>query len=412
MKQGAAMRAETSERARDWSVVRRYGVAMLASAVALLVTAVLRPWLGQTIYLFVYPAVMMSAWYGGVGPGVLTALSGAVMAAVLFLKPLGSVRIDDPSALATAGMLVGTAWLVGTLSDGIERARREVESRAQDAEALASSLEEQATELEAQVEENQELVERLEGVNESLARAAEQALGASRAKSAFLATMSHELRTPLNAIDGYAALIEMGIYGPTSPGQMEALARIRASHSALLTLVDQVIDQARMEAGKLPLEVAPVPIADPILATRNVVEPLARAKHMELCCEPVDETLAAMADASRVTQILVNLATNAVKFTDPGGRVTIAWEADDREVRVVVHDEGWGIPPDKLDSIFDPFFQVDQSTTRREGGAGLGLTISRDLARAMGGRITVESEVGVGSTFTLTLPRYSPVGVG
>ena len=387
------------------TLAKRYGVALLASAVALAITALLRPWLGQTIYLFVYPAVMLSAWYGGFLPGMLTALAGGGAAAFFLLEPVGSIRVSDPAALATLAVLIWTSWLVDRLSRAAEEARRVAVQRAVQAEEMARALEEQAVELEMQIEANQQLVVEQEHANQRLSRAAVQAQAASRAKSTFLATMSHELRTPLNAIYGFAELMEMGIYGPVSAQQGEAIRRIRASHDVLLNLVDQVIDQARIEAGSLPLERAPVPLARVVPSTCAMVEPLARSKEIEVECRPIERRLAVEADPSRVEQIMINLITNAVKFTPPGGRVTVWCAPTDDRVDVMVSDTGPGIAADKLEAIFDPFYQVDQSSTRQEGGAGLGLTISRDLAKAMGGGISVSSRVGEGSTFTLTLPR-------
>jgi signal transduction histidine kinase len=379
---------------------RRYAAAVLAGLGALLLTALLRPWLGQTIYLFFFPAVMVSAWYGGLLAGSLVALVGASMAAVIFLEPVGSLKVTNLASLATAGVLVGIAWLVNKLSRAVDLARAEVETR-------AMHLEEQAIELEMQAEENQQLVDQLERANEHLQEAAVQAQSASRAKSAFLATMSHELRTPLNAIDGYAELLEMGIYGKPTPEQAKAIERIRVSHAVLLEMVDQVLDQARVEAGKLQLDYSPVPLSGAIETACAIAEPLASAKEIELGCEPTDPSLAAWADNARLQQILVNLLTNAVKFSDPGGTVTLSCSVAGDQVRIRVTDTGAGIPDDKLEPIFEPFYQLDQSSTRVAGGAGLGLTISRDLARAMGGEISVCSQPGVGSTFTVTLPLYS-----
>ncbi|MBW3629524.1 MAG: DUF4118 domain-containing protein [Gemmatimonadetes bacterium] len=408
MKQVALEGVKGAAPAGERSLTRRYGAAVLASIAALVITALLRPWLGQTIYLFFFPAVMVSAWYGGILPGCLTAVTGAIAADLLFLDPVGSLEVSNPISLATAGVLLVTAWLVNALARAVEQARAEAERRAVQAEEMARSLEEQATELEAQVETNQALVARLGRANERLQKAAVQAQAASRAKSAFLATMSHELRTPLNAIDGYAELIEMGIYGNPTPEQANAVARIRASHRVLLALIDQVLDQAKIEAGKLELTVRPVPIAEAVATACGIAEPLARARGIRLRRNAVDPRHTAHADAVRLEQILINLTTNAVKFTAPGGEIAIGSAAEGGRVRIDVSDTGAGIPEDKLESIFEPFYQLDQSSTRVEGGAGLGLTISRDLARAMAGDISVSSELGRGSIFTVTLPLADP----
>src|SRR5688500_8269546 len=184
MKPGAWHEEGLAEAGVERSAARRFGAAVLASAVALIVTELLHPWLGHTIYLFVYPAVMLSAWYGGFLPGALTATTGALVASYLFLEPLGSFRVNDLGALATEGMLVGTAWLVSALSRAAEKARTVAVLRAVQAEELAGSLEDQAIELEMQIERNQGLLTELETTNDRLEAALVEAEASSRSKSA------------------------------------------------------------------------------------------------------------------------------------------------------------------------------------------------------------------------------------
>jgi signal transduction histidine kinase len=236
-----------------------------------------------------------------------------------------------------------------------------------------------------------------------------EAEAANRAKSEFLAVMSHELRTPLNAIGGYAELIELGIRGPVTPQQREDLARIQKSQRHLLGLINGVLNYSRAEAGAVHYEVGDVPL-DAVLATcETLIAPQARAKSIMLQFAACQAPLTARGDREKVQQIVVNLLSNAVKFTAPRGEVTLACGRDRRpggeaNVVVTVTDTGRGIAPDALDRIFEPFVQVDTRLTRTEEGMGLGLAISRDLARGMGGDLTAESALGVGSTFTLTLP--------
>src|SRR5688500_4941377 len=180
MKPGAWHEEGLAEAGVERSAARRFGAAVLASAVALIVTELLHPWLGHTIYLFVYPAVMLSAWYGGFLPGALTAVAGASMTAFLFLTPVGTLRVDDLGGLATTGMLVGTAWLVSMLARRAEKARTVAVWRAVQAEELARSLEEQAVELEVQIDENRELVGKLEQTNAQLRQAVVEAQASSR----------------------------------------------------------------------------------------------------------------------------------------------------------------------------------------------------------------------------------------
>ena len=227
---------------------------------------------------------------------------------------------------------------------------------------------------------------------------------ASRAKSEFLAVMSHELRTPLNAIGGYAELMEMGIRGPITAQQREDLYRIQQSQRHLLGLINEVLNYARLETGTVHYDVTAVPLHDALAAALSLVAPQAQAKELSLSVAACAPSLAVRADAEKVRQILVNLLSNAVKFTDRGGRVELACVAEGARIRVLVRDTGIGIAAEQLDRIFEPFVQVRADLTRTAEGTGLGLAISRDLARGMGGDLTVRSAPGEGSTFELTLP--------
>jgi signal transduction histidine kinase len=232
---------------------------------------------------------------------------------------------------------------------------------------------------------------------------------ANRAKGEFLAVMSHELRTPLNAIGGYAELMEMGIRGPVTPQQQEDLRRIHASQRHLLGLINEVLNYAKLETGTVHYELADVPMREALIAAEALVAPQARTKGLRLRIADCSSALLVRADAEKLRQILVNLLSNAIKFTDVGhgreGQVDLWCEAAEGGlVRACVRDTGIGIAADKLEAIFDPFVQVRADLTRPHEGTGLGLAISRDLARGMDGDLTVESEIGAGSTFVLTLP--------
>jgi PAS domain S-box-containing protein len=285
--------------------------------------------------------------------------------------------------------------------------RETEESRAQ-LEQQAGELEEAQAEMEMAHDElqraNEELVVRTAEAERARAAADE----ANEAKSAFLATMSHELRTPLNAIGGYGQLIEMGIHGPVTDAQMEALAKIRRNQVHLLGLINDVLNFAKIEAGQVQYEIRDVPVDETLASLEPLVEPQLRARGHRYTFRRGDAGIAARADRERMEQIVLNLLTNAIKFTEPGGEVTLSWDADEEDVRVRVTDTGRGIPRDKLSAVFEAFVQVDPTLTRSNEGTGLGLAISRDLARAMGGDLTVLSEVGSGSEFTLVLPRAVP----
>jgi PAS domain S-box-containing protein len=237
-----------------------------------------------------------------------------------------------------------------------------------------------------------------------------EAEAASRAKSEFLAVMSHELRTPLNAIGGYAELMAMGIHGPVTPEQRAALDRIQRSQRALLSVINEMLNYARLETGAVTFELTDVRVAEAVVAAEVLVAPQLRAKGLVYQWDGCDDGLAVRADRDKLQQVLLNLLSNAIKFTDPQdgevGRIDVSCTVapDGGRVLIRVRDTGVGIPPDKLDSIFEPFVQVDQRLTREHNGTGLGLAISRELARGMGGDLHAESEVGAGSTFTLTLP--------
>jgi PAS domain S-box-containing protein len=232
-----------------------------------------------------------------------------------------------------------------------------------------------------------------------------EAEAANRIKAEFLAAMSHELRTPLNAIGGYAQLIEMGVAGPVTEQQREQLDRIQRSQQHLLRVINDILNFSRVEAGEVEYYIAPVPMRDVLDAVTPLVAPQAEAKGLNLETIACPLGLTAEADRAKVEQIVVNLLSNAVKFTAAGGAVTLFCSDSPDRVLVHVRDTGIGIPADQLERIFEPFVQIGRTLASPKEGAGLGLAISRDLARAMHGDLTVESREGAGSTFTLSLPR-------
>ena len=229
--------------------------------------------------------------------------------------------------------------------------------------------------------------------------------GASRAKGQFLAVMSHELRTPLNAILGYSELVDMGVHGPVTDAQRDAMARIRRSGQHLLSLVNNVLNLERSEVGGLETDFVAVPIAQLFEDAESLTRPQAQAKEITLTVDIPGPEIIALGEREKAGQVLVNLLTNAVKFTPSGGRITLTSDADEENVHLRVADTGVGIPREEIDRVFEPFVQLDSGLTRKAEGAGLGLAISRRLARLMGGDLTLESEVGKGSTFTFTLVR-------
>jgi PAS domain S-box-containing protein len=232
-----------------------------------------------------------------------------------------------------------------------------------------------------------------------------EATEANRAKSDFLAAMSHELRTPLNAIGGYAQLIEMGVRGPVTEEQRIDLLKIQRSKDHLDGLVRDVLNFAKVGSGRIELRIVDVDVRRTVDAVLDMVSPQIAQKKIRLAPFGAPSGLTLHADADRTLQILVNLFANALKFTPAGGTISLAVRASDHEIAISIADTGIGIPRDQQERIFEPFVQADRALHSSDQGVGLGLAISRKLARAMRGTLTVESTVGAGSTFTLTLPR-------
>ena len=326
-----------------------------------------------------------------------------------------------------SGQVIGAAKVARDISDS-KRLQRLERQRAEEVQELATELEAQVAEgeqlqeeLEQQVEESQSLQEELEQTNEELFRALtatkearlhaeeaqRQAEQANAAKSQFLAMMSHELRTPLNAIAGYVDLLGLEIRGQLTPEQKQDISRIKHSQETLLRLIEDVLSFARIESGRLEYHYADVPVDTILLALHSFVAPRLAQKGLAYHVKECGAEVVASVDRDKVQQILLNLLSNAIKFTD-SGRIDISCVTDDARIRIDVRDTGRGIQADQRDRIFEPFVQGETPLTRTSEGTGLGLAISREFARAMGGDITVESEPGRGSVFTLVLPRFRP----
>jgi signal transduction histidine kinase len=230
---------------------------------------------------------------------------------------------------------------------------------------------------------------------------------ANNAKTVFLRAMSHELRTPLNAISGYTEILELGIRGVVNPEQIKDLGRIKRAASYLLRLINDVLTIARFE-GARPLDVISIPVNSMLAEVDGLCALQAKAKGLTLTIDQCVEDVLVAADAERFQQVLLNLITNATKFTSSGGRIDVTCDVHAKTVRIRVTDTGVGVRPVDLERVFEPFVQIDRHlTTSTQQGVGLGLSISRELARAMRGDLTLESTEGVGSTFTLTLPLAS-----
>jgi PAS domain S-box-containing protein len=239
---------------------------------------------------------------------------------------------------------------------------------------------------------------------QSLKEAREAAEAASRAKTDFLAAMSHELRTPLNAIGGYTELMEMGLRGPISDTQRRDLERIRTNQQHLLGLIGSVLDLNRIESGRVAFEHTPIAVDAVLTGLEALVAPQADAKHQCLTFRAAERDQVVIADREKLRQVMLNLLSNAIRHSPPGSAITVSAARRDARIEISVADDGPGILETHHEAIFEPFVQVGRSLKNPTEGVGLGLAISRDLARGMGGDLTVRSVAGEGATFTLALP--------
>jgi signal transduction histidine kinase len=259
-------------------------------------------------------------------------------------------------------------------------------------------------ELRRYLEERREAEETLRESEARLRKAIQEAEDANRAKTEFLTTMSHELRTPLNAIGGYAQLLSLGIRGPLSEEQRQDLERIDKSQRHLLSLINDILNFAKLEAGRVDFDIEPVSVAAVLANIEPLVMPQLHAKELRYDDHRLDCDIVVLADEEKVRQILLNLLSNATKFTPSGGSIEVDCSRDGTTAALTVNDTGVGIPLEKLGAIFEPFVQVGRGLASAHEGTGLGLSISRNLARAMGGDLIAQSEVGQGARFTLLLP--------
>jgi two-component system, sensor histidine kinase and response regulator len=244
--------------------------------------------------------------------------------------------------------------------------------------------------------------------NEAEAARAE-AERANNSKTDFLAVMSHELRTPLTAIMGYEELLSDGITGPVTDLQRQQLGRINASARHLLGLIDEILTFARVDIGRERVRWESMSVNHTLADAASLVQPMAADKKLRFVVELLDEDQAIQTDSTKLRQMLVNLMSNGIKFTDKGEvRLTCFINGATLEVRIA--DTGVGIAAENIEDVFEPFWQAEQTATRKTGGTGLGLSVTRKLARLLGGDVTVASRVGAGTTFLLTVPMKAPVG--
>src|SRR5438067_4133985 len=306
------------------------------------------------------------------------------------LQPL-PVEAAAGKVLSEHGEVTAVVTILHDRTEAIEKARLYEQVK-----AASEQLEEKVREATG------ELVRR----NELLQRQHFELEQASQLKSQFLANMSHEFRTTLNAILGYTSMLLQGVSGDMSPPQKNKMLRVDSNARHLLSIINDILDISRIEAGKMPLHLEEVEMAALVGELLAEVEPLIQKARLQVLTDLQPGLQPAWSDRQKVKQIVLNLLTNAIKFT-PLGHVKVIVRGDEerREVRIAVEDTGIGIAPQDHDRVFEDFRQADNSVTREYGGAGLGLAICRRLAKMLDGRIELVSNVGAGSTFTLVIPR-------
>ena len=348
----------------------RYGVAVVAVAAA--IAFLLIPQIGKGLGSILFLAVLISAWYGGVGPGLLaTALITVVATLIMaYLEPS-----FPPWRVASILLFVGGGVLITVLVEALHAARRRVEAG------------------------HQEVMRRMEQLAEADVR-----------KDEFLAMLAHELRNPMAAISNAVQLAALGGAHDQVEWCTDVINR-QVKH--LARLIDDLLDVARVTQGKIRLRKERLDVAQILHSAIESSRPLIESRQHKLSVAIVPETLPAEADPVRLEQIVTNLLTNAAKYTQNGGEIFLSAGWEDESIVITVRDTGMGIPPEKISQMFELFAQGDRSLARSEGGLGIGLTLARSLAELHGGRLTAKSDgLGTGSEFVVRLPAALPRSAG
>ena len=311
-----------------------------------------------------------------------------------------------PDWVRIIGLVAGTAlfmslWGSIVLKRQVNARTRELAGRNEQLQTMYGEIQRAEHSLR---ELNQDLERRVESRTVELAEAKERAESSDRLKSAFLATMSHELRTPLNSIIGFTGILLQGLAGPLNEEQKKQMGMVQLSSRHLLSLINDVLDLSKIEAGQLDLTRSCFDVRLSIQKTVELISPLAEKKGLQVQIEIAGGVDTAVADPRRIEQIILNLLSNAVKFTEKG-LVRISCQVDDGWYSLAVSDTGIGIRPKDLPGLFRPFHQVDTGLSRRHEGTGLGLSICQKLIVMMGGTVSAESVPGEGSTFTIRFPK-------
>ncbi len=338
----------------------------------------------------------------------MTLLSSLVITGGLWLTFFGTIRRQlSKTVSGLAGIVAG--WHTQPDDGPVERIEYPYRDELGD---LVDALNENRARLAASMQDlnavNQNLEKIVAARTYELREAKDSAESADRLKSSFLATMSHELRTPLNSIIGFTGILMQELGGPLNPEQKKQMGMVRDSAGHLLELINDVLDLSKIEAGQLQVGHEAMDLKAVAAKVVELVQPLVRKKGLDLRCELPEVLEPINSDRRRVEQILMNLLSNAIKFTEAGA-IRVRMAPVDAAIRIDVSDTGIGIAPGDLNRLFHPFFQIDTGLTRKYVGTGLGLSICKRLTELLGGRISVESVIGRGSTFTVLLPRTEAI---
>lgn len=394
--------------------VRVYLAAVGLVSAFLLLRSIFNPVLGESVpYLQFFPAVMIAAWYGGVGPGLLATFLSALLADFLFLSPRYSLGLSDAGQALSMAFFVAIGATISGLCEALHSSRRQAEDAAlelrqllQERETILLALEQERKRLEALSEQVQTQYEEMAVQAEEMQLQNEELLVQEQQRTNFLAMLAHELRNPLTPIVAAAEILDTrGLTDPNLERQREVIAR-QAGH--LSRMVDDLLDVSRVTLGKIALRPEPVEVAAMVEQALQICQALIEERRHELRVTLPRSTLRVEADPTRLVQILCNLLNNAARYTPAGGRIhlSICNEASNAVIRVT--DNGQGIAPEMLPRVFDLFTQADQSAERPHGGLGVGLTLVRSLVEQHGGKVEAKSEgIGKGSELIVSLPALT-----